>query len=78
MYEENKVKSMISSMSILSVIAISIIITSIYISIFAVLMIISIVQIFFGLIGLSCVLLLSIGSLYFLKKTIKGARLIII
>lgn len=76
-FEGNKVKSMISSMSIMSVIAISIIITSLYVSIFAVLMIISIVQIIFGLIGLSCVLLISIISFYFLKKTLKGARLII-
>jgi hypothetical protein len=76
-FEGNKVKSMISSMSIISVIAISIIITSLYVSIFAVLMIISIVQIIFGLIGLSCVLLISIISFYFLKKTLKGARLII-
>ncbi len=76
-FEGNKVKSMISSMSIISVIAISIIITSLYVSIFAVLMIISIVQIVFGLIGLSCVLLISIISFYFIKKTLKGARLII-
>lgn len=77
-FEGNKVKSMISSMSIISVIAISIIITSLYVSIFAVLMIISIVQIFFGLVGLSCVLLISIASFHFLRKTIKGARLIIV
>jgi hypothetical protein len=77
-YSDNKVKSMISSMSLISIAAISIIITGLYLSVFAFLMIITVAQIVMGLIGLSCILLIITVCVIYLLKIVKGARLIII
>ena len=77
-YSDNKVKSMISSMNLISIAAISIIITGLYLSVFAFLMIITVAQIVMGLIGLTCILLIITASVFYLLKIVKGARLIII
>ncbi|MHA1953261.1 MAG: PrsW family glutamic-type intramembrane protease, partial [Candidatus Heimdallarchaeaceae archaeon] len=77
-YSDNKVKSMISSMNLISIAAISIIITGLYLSVFAFLMIITVAQIVMGLIGLFCILLITTVSVIYLLKIMKGARLIII
>jgi hypothetical protein len=77
-YKDNRVKSMISSLNIISVVAISIIITSLYISVFAFLMIITIAQIVMGLIGLACILLILVTCVLYLLRVVKGARLILI
>ena len=76
-FRENKVRSMVSSITILSIIALSLIITSLYMSVFAFLMIISIGQIVYGILGMCFLLLMIIGSGFYLSKAIKGAKLII-
>ena len=76
-FRENKVRSMVSSITILSIIAFSLIITSLYMSVFAFLMIISIGQIIYGILGMCFLLLMIIGSGYYLSKVIKGAKLIL-
>ena len=77
-YKDNRVKSMISSLNIISIVAISIIITGLYISVFAFLMIITIAQIVMGLIGLVCILLILTACVFYLLKVVKGARLILV
>jgi RsiW-degrading membrane proteinase PrsW (M82 family) len=76
-YSSNRVKSMISSMNLISIAAIAIIITGLYLSVFAFLMIITVAQIVMGLIGLTCVLLIITLCVLYLLKIIKGARLIV-
>ncbi|MHA1397377.1 MAG: PrsW family glutamic-type intramembrane protease [Candidatus Heimdallarchaeaceae archaeon] len=75
---KNKVKSMLSSINVLSILALSVIIMSLYLMVFAILMIVSIVQIITGLVAFSCLIILSVVSIVYLKKVVKGARLIII
>ena len=77
-FKENRVRSMLSSLAILSIVAISLIITSLYMSVFAFLMIISIGQIIYGVLGLCFLLLMIIGSVYYLSKVVKGAKLVLI
>jgi len=77
-FRENKVRSMLSSLVILSIVAISLIITSLYMSVFAFLMIISIGQIIYGILGLCFLLLMIIGAVYYLSKVVKGAKLVLI
>ncbi len=77
-YKRNRVKSIISSINLLSIVAISIIVTSLYMIIFSVLLIITISLIGYGIIVLLCTLLLASASVYFLLKTSKGGRLIVL
>ncbi len=77
-YKRNRVKSIISSINLLSIVAISIIVTSLYMIVFSLLLIISILQMVYGIIGLLCTLTLASASVYFLFKTSKGVRLIVL
>ncbi len=76
-FRENKIRSMLSSLTILSIVALALIITSLYMSVFAFLMIISIGQIIYGILGLCFLLLMIIGAVYYLSKVIKGAKLVL-
>jgi len=76
-FRDNKVRSMISSMNILSIVAISIIINALNLSVFAFLMIISGLNIISAILSLIIIILLIAASTYFLIKITKGARLIV-
>ncbi|MHA1345306.1 MAG: hypothetical protein ACTSVO_02490 [Candidatus Heimdallarchaeaceae archaeon] len=77
-YKRNRVRSILSSINLLSIVAISIIVTSLYMITFSLLLIISIIQIIYGIIGMLCTLILVSASVYFLFKTTKGVRLIVL
>ncbi len=77
-YKRNRVKSIISSINLLSIVAISIIVTSLYMIVFSLLLIISILHIVYGIVGMLCTLTLVSASVYFLLKTSKGVRLIVL
>ena len=73
----NRVKSMIVSVNVTSIVAVTIIMTSLYLSVFGVLLIISIFNLVFGIIGICLLLLLVAGSVYFLTRVIRGTNLIV-
>ncbi len=77
-YKQHRVKSIISSINLLSIVAISLIVTSLYMIIFSVLLIITISLMVYGIIVMLCTLTLASASVYFLLKTSKGVRLIVI
>ncbi len=75
---KNRVKSILASINITAIVAFSLLITTLYLSIFAVFLIISIYQIFFGLIGISLILLLDVLFIRFIIKAARGTNLIVI
>lgn len=75
---KNRVKSILASINITSIVVFSLIITTLYLSIFAVFLIISVYQIFFGLIGISLILLVDSLFIYFIVKASRGTNLIIL
>lgn len=77
-YKKNRVKAIISSINLLSIVAISIIVTSLYMIVFSLLLIITILHMVYGIIGMLCTLVLVSASVYFLLKTSKGVRLVIL
>lgn len=77
-YKKNRVRSIISSINLLSIVAISIIVTSLYMIVFSLLLIITILHMVYGIIGMLCTLVLVSASVYFLVRTSKGVRLVIL
>lgn len=77
-YKTSRVKAILSSISLLSIIAISIVVTSLYMIVFSILMILTILQIVYGIVGLLSTLTIVTASLYFLVKSTKGVRLIVL
>ena len=75
---KNRVKSILASINITAIVAFSLLITTMYLSIFAVFLIISVYQIFFGLIGISLILLLDVLFIRFIIKAARGTNLIVI
>jgi hypothetical protein len=73
----NRIKSMIVSVNVTSIVAVTIIMTSLYLSVFGVFLIISIFNLVFGIIGMCLLLLLVVGSVYFLTRVIRGTNLIV-
>ncbi len=75
---KNRVKSILASINITSIVVFSLLITTLYLSIFAVFLIISLYQIFFGLVGISLILLVDSLLILFIIKASRGTNLIIL
>jgi RsiW-degrading membrane proteinase PrsW (M82 family) len=76
-FRNNKVRSMIGSMNILSIVAISIIVNALNLCVFAFLMIITGSNVIAALLSLIILGLLITVSVYYLSKVTRGARLIV-
>jgi hypothetical protein len=74
---KNRVKSILASINITAVVVFSLIISTLYLSIFAAFLIISVYQIFFGVVGLGLILMIDALFVYFIVKASRGTNLII-